>query len=172
MNDVTFIEKRLQFTFPCIAAEKGDEPQLNGLGGVDFVVETENKFLFIEVKDLENPGVPTTERVKWRQRLLYDKDNPFLIELGLKFKDTILRRWGRELSFDKPIHYIVLLEFNALDSRQKEKLTADLSGQLPMTITQKHGFTRNIRIKHREILSIADWQKKYREYTIDIVGTD
>ncbi len=170
MNRVVLIENRLRFTFPCVTAEKADVPQLNGLGGVDFVVETDNEFLFIEVKDLENPHVPKEELIRWRERLLIAHNNPLLIELGIKFKDTILRRWGMGLTFDKPIHYIVLLEYAVLDSRLKAKLTADLSGHIPTSLTARHGFTKHIRIKRREILNIEDWREKYRDYTVEIIA--
>ena len=131
MVNVSFSESRLHFVFPCLSAKKGDEPQLNGLGGVNFIVETEDKYLFIEIKDLENPSVPNNERIEWRERLIINKNNPFLMELGLKFKDSVLRCWGMGMDFDKPIIYIVLLEFNALDDKIKAKLTDDLTGHLP-----------------------------------------
>lgn len=101
--------------------------------------------------------------------MIINKNNPLLIELGLKFKDTILRRWGKDLVFNKPIHYIVLLEFAALDSKLKAKLTADLSGHLPTAITLGHGFTKSIRIKRREILDLADWQERYEEFKVEVM---
>ena len=170
MSNFTFSENRLHFTFPCVNAEKGDTPQLNGLGGVDFIVELDDKYLFVEVKDLENPNVPKEERIEWRERLFINKNNPLLTELGIKFKDTILRRWGMDLAFDKPIHYIVLLEFNVLDSKLKAKLTADLSGHLPTALTAHHGFHKNIRIKRREILSLTDWREKYKAYAVEVIA--
>lgn len=161
-------EGRLIFTFPCLTFEKADEPQTNGLGGVDFVVELEDMFLFIEVKDIQNPKTPQSEIDRWKTKLNHSKDNPFLIEVGGKFKDTIIRRWGREMTFDKPIYYIVLLEFDELDSRLKTKLTSDLAGQLPTSVNRIDGFVRNIKIRGREVLNISDWREKYSIFPIEV----
>lgn len=95
-------------------------------------------------------------------------NNPLLVDLGVKFKDTIIRMCANERNIDKPIYYLVLLEFDMLDAFLKTKLTDDLSGYLPTCINSQYGFERNVKIKTREILYLSDWDVKYPHISIEI----
>jgi hypothetical protein len=171
MNDRYFREGRFSFDFEkSLSASKADLPYLNGLGGVDFVVELEDRFIFVEVKDLDNKRVPSNERLEWIEKLKITKDNPFLNDLGVKFKDTVLRKWAKNVELDKPVYYIIILQFDAIDALQKTKLAEDLSGKLPTCINEKYGFCKNLQIKRREILSVEEWQDKYSEFPVKEVG--
>ncbi|MBF0120186.1 MAG: hypothetical protein HQK79_15230 [Desulfobacterales bacterium] len=159
-------EGRYIFDFGNIPVDKADIPTYNGLGGVDFIIELKDRYMFIEVKDLENKNVPPENRAEWIRRLTIRNDNPFLTDLGVKFKDTIIRNWAKNIEFNKPIWFIVILQLYKLDARQKAKLSEDLSGKLPTCILERKGFKKNIIIKRREVISIEDWKNKYPEFPI------
>lgn len=162
MNENLFIEGRFCFDFgKGNAAHKADTPTLNGLGGVDFIIECENRFMFVEIKDLEDRRVPYENRKEWVEKLKIRKKNPFLIDLGVKFKDTIIRKWAKEEDLNKPIRYIIILQLNAIDAKHKMKLAEDLSGMLPTCISEKYGFKKEIVIERGEILSVKDWLERY-----------
>ena len=167
MSEAFLTEGRFCFDFSkAICAYKADMPTLNGLGGVDFIIELADQFIFIELKDLEHKKVPSDNRAEWVRKLKITKENLFLSDLGVKFKDTIIRKWANNEEFDKPIYYIVILELNVIDAALKMKLSEDLSGKLPTCISEKYGFKKNIRIKRREIINIKDWEKKYPEFSV------
>ncbi|UZQ50281.1 hypothetical protein [Clostridium kluyveri] len=167
MNSSYMKEGRFRFDFSsAISKYKPDDCTLNGLGGVDFVVELEDKFLFIELKDIENNKVPREQKKEWIERLKVRKENLFLMDLGVKFKDTLIRRWAKEENFDKPIWYLIIIEFKEMNAAQKIKLSEELSGKLPTCIKAKFGFKKEIRIKRRMILSIKDWIEKFPEFQV------
>lgn len=163
-------EGRLSFDFrEGTLAYKADNPTLNALGGVDFVIELEDKFIFVEVKDVENKNAIPEERAEWVRELKIEKKNPFLRDMGVKFKDTVLRRWANGEELDKPIWYIVLLELNSIDAVLRSKLSENLMLWLPNCINKKYGFKKELCIKRREILNIDGWKKKFPEFPIQIV---
>ncbi|MTK11717.1 MAG: hypothetical protein F8N39_06380 [Clostridiaceae bacterium] len=160
-------EGRFRFDFSnALSKYKADDPTLNGLGGVDFVVELNDKFLFIELKDIENSKVPAEKKKEWIEKLKVNKENLFLIDLGVKFKDTLIRGWAREENFDKPIWYLIIIQLKELDAVQKIKLTEDLTGKLPTTLKAKFGFKKEIKIKQRMILSIEEWKEKFPQFQV------
>lgn len=167
MNDKVLQEGNCCFDFSCcIAAYKVDMPTYSGLLSVDFIVELEDKFLFIEVKNIDNPKTPAEERKEWIERLKIQKSNSFLFEMSVKFKDTILRKWANEESLDKPIWYIIVLQFAAIDAKSRIWLAENLSGHLPTCFTKKNGFKKTIKIKHWDILNVDDWKEKYPEFPL------
>lgn len=167
MSNNCICEGRYCFDFSkSIKAYKGDSPTLSGLGGVDFIVELENKILFIEIKDLENKKVPKEQRIEWIKKLSIVKENSFLIDLGIKFKDTIIRNWAQNIDFTKPIDYIVILQLKSLDAAMRLKLSEGLDGRLPTAIKEKYGFIKVLQIKKKEIITIDDWDKKYPQFPV------
>lgn len=96
-------------------------PTFHGLAhamkAVDVIVELENEYLFVEVKDL----VHSTDN--------YLQSGPFnyLREtLKYKYRDSFLYRWA-EGKVDKPIRYLCLLTLeNALISRINKEMRSQL----------------------------------------------
>lgn len=167
MNSPYLEEGRFRFDFSnALSKYKADDPTLNGLGGVDFVVELEDKFLFIELKDIENNKVPVEKKKEWIEKLKINKENLFLMDLGVKFKDTLIRTWAREENFNKPIWYLVIVELKELDAAQKIKLSEDLMGKLPNSLKKKYGFKKEIKIKQRRILNINEWKEIFPQFQV------
>ena len=77
---------------------------------VDFIAEYEDKWVFLEIKDPDNPRAANPNAFK--QKLLSGNLIP---DLAGKYRDSL---WFRALSDklgSKPIHYIVLLSMASLD---------------------------------------------------------
>lgn len=120
-------EGALQFDFyGAINAFKFDEqdktsPTYHGLShcmkAVDFVVEYEDHYLFVEIKDPRNPNRYATPQDK----------TALLKNLTTKFRDTFLYRWA-ENKLDKPVRYQCLVE---VDNAQTLYLMSQLKKQLP-----------------------------------------
>jgi len=122
-------EGKLQFDFKdAVNGFKFDEVNrsetaFHGLShcmkAVDFIVEMNDYYLFVEVKDFREAPDDYFE----------SNYNILIKSLTLKFRDSFLYRWAEE-KLDKPIIYICLLEFeNPLIS----KIMKDLKRQLPKT---------------------------------------
>jgi len=120
-------EGALQFDFAdAIDAFKFDEQAqalatYHGLShcmkAVDFVVEYNDHYLFVEIKNPQDPN-----------RYGSEQDKSALIKnLTTKFRDTFLYRWA-ENKLDKPVRYQCLVE---LDNAQTLYLMNQLKNQLP-----------------------------------------
>jgi DUF917 family protein len=93
---------------------------------VDVIAEFEEYYLFIEIKEFDNPeefapsgkvGAPSEhqEHFKWLKNYL-----------KYKFRDTFLFRYAED-KVDKPVYYLCLLNFeDALNSHMKKVLSREL----------------------------------------------
>lgn len=124
-------EDDLEFDFSsAIAAIRFDDDTLHGskstMKRVDFIVEYEDCFVFLEVKDPDNPAAANPEA--FRQKLLSGNLIP---DLAGKYRDSL---WFHTLcgKAEKPIHYVVLLSMAALDPALLLNKQDELHRCLPM----------------------------------------
>ena len=101
-------------------------PTYHGLShamkAVDIIVELENDYLFIEVKDFYSPDDYKNG----------DCFNHLRNVLKYKYRDTFLYRWA-ERKIDKPVRYICLLTLeNALISRMNKEIRIQLPLSRPV----------------------------------------
>ena len=100
--------------------QKKESPHFHGLShcmkAVDFVVELNTQYLFVEVKDILDPSEYADGA----------KFNDLVKALVTKFRDSFLYRWA-ENKTDKPVRYLCLVELeNALVSRLMDELKRQL----------------------------------------------
>ena len=93
---------------------------------VDFIAEYADRYIFLEVKDPDNPAAANPEA--FRQKLLGGKLIP---DLAGKYRDSL---WFHTLSgkAEKPIYYVVLLSMAALDPALLLNKQDELHRCLPM----------------------------------------
>jgi len=109
------IEKDLGFNFPNdVTAFQFDDDAIHGnstMKRVDFILEHDDCYLFIEVKDPDIPAATEQNRAEFLTDLQSGK---LLNSLSGKYRDSLLFRHlaGKN---DKPIDYIVLLSMSSLD---------------------------------------------------------
>lgn len=96
--------------------------------GVDIVAEFEEAYVYVELKDYDDPsiydviGASTDEEKRSRQ----DSFKWLKNYLKYKFRDSYLYRHA-EQKVEKPIHYVCLIAFyNALNSRMQKSLKQEL----------------------------------------------
>jgi len=104
-----------------------DLPNYHGLShamkAVDLIVELENDYLFIEVKDFYDPD-------EYQDSSYF---NHLRKSLKYKYRDTFLYRWA-ENKIDKPIRYLCLLTLdNALISRMNKEIQKQLPVGRPIS---------------------------------------
>jgi hypothetical protein len=121
--DFDFLEAVDAFVFD---EKDKTKPTYHGLSHamktVDIIVELENHYLFIEVKDFFSPQDYQGK----------DHFNHLKQVLKYKYRDTFLYRWA-EQKIDKPIHYLCLLTLeNALISRMNKAIRLELPWGKPI----------------------------------------
>jgi len=93
---------------------------------VDVIAEFEDSYLFIEIKDYDNPAEFEIPGKADSSIKGCDHFNWLRNYLKYKFRDSLLYRYA-ENKVDKPIHYLCLLNFdNALNNHMRKELRKEL----------------------------------------------
>lgn len=124
---------------------------------VDFWVEFEDKYVFVEIKD---PPVPNGATRSTR----YDSPNEYnrlLNSLVGKFRDSFLYHWA-EKKKKKPISYLCLIN---LDSALTLKLLNDLKRQLPEN-GPANGRWKKMLVRGCGVSNMNDWNAAFPEWQI------
>ena len=122
-------ESGLEFDFhlPC---EKVDAESCHGLKAVDFIVEGDNCLYFIEVKNYEQSKAPKENRER-DYKMLTDKNAAFPLEVGMKIKDSLLKRYAQAKPFSKKIVFLLVIKFSFLKANERRKLYEHIRGYVP-----------------------------------------
>ena len=95
---------------------------------VDFIVEFDDRYMFIEVKDPQHPNARDSnqaETLRSFQSGEMDRDFQY------KYRDSFLYEWASGRA-DKPIYYFILFAWDALDSATLHRRTDALRRDLPV----------------------------------------
>lgn len=164
--DKVFIESGYKFDFSGgISAIIADKPNYSGLSAVDFIVETKDEFLFIEIKNPDNPKSNENERKVFLEAL---KSELFPYQMSGKFKDTLLCRWAFDEQYNKPIRYIILLQFDRFGKAERGRLKTKILGRLPSGLNKKE-FKRRINIWGFNLVDIDEFGKEFPVFTVSKV---
>lgn len=130
MNEL--IEGDLKVTFPVgVAARKFDDAA-HGLShcmkAVDFIVELETKIIFVELKDPDNPSVPSEYRERCVKNFFTEKLD---LDLKWKYRDSYLYELASGRA-NKPIYYYVLIGAETLSDADLLARTDALKRNLPV----------------------------------------
>ena len=140
----SFIEDDLQITFNNVREARKFDDASHGLNNcmkaVDFIVELDDRYLFIEFKDPQNPRARKKDQQKFIQQFQTGQIDE---DLKYKYRDSFLYEWaaGR---VNKPIYYFVLVALDSLDTAYLSRRTDELRGKLPMVVPNLVPWTRPI----------------------------
>ena len=164
---ITLEEGNLRFEFSNASngytfdESDSSQPNYHGLShcmkAVDFWVEFEDKYVFVEIKD---PPVPTGAARSTRYDATPDYDE-LLKNLVGKFRDSFLYHWA-EKKKQKPISYLCLIN---LDSALTLKLLNDLRRELPES-GPKNGRWKRALVKGCAVSNMTDWNAAFPEWWI------
>ena len=159
------IENDLEFDFSsALEAIVFDEDALHNpstIKRVDFIAEFNDRFVFLEIKDPDQPGAANPEGFK--TKLLTGNLIP---DLAGKYRDS---SWFRTLSgkATKPIHYVVLLSMASLDPA--------------LLLTKQDQLKRSLPITHTDwsapcaagcaILNLEQYKKQYGQNSVRRLST-
>ena len=146
MTNNIFEESGFEFDFSnSINAYRFDNVSYYGLKLIDFVVETQNEYLFVEVKNPDNKKSRPESRKQFLEEIKNDEYREYCLKMAIKFKDSILKELAMSKTFSKPIIYILLLEYSQFDARQRSKIYERINGHIPAFKETAYTAIKNIK---------------------------
>jgi len=126
---------------------------------VDFIVETPDKILFIEFKDLDHPKAKDKDRDVFIKELEAGAKDE---ELVRKYRDSFIYYWAMG-SVRKPIVYYVLIACDKLDEAMLLNRTDALRRKLP--VEGPDSWRRKI-VESCGVFNIMTWNQHLPEYPV------
>lgn len=160
------IEGNLQITIRnAVSARKFDDDQSHRLShcmrAVDFVVELNDCYLFIEIKDPQHPAAPARETDRFARSFLSGQLDD---ELRFKYRDSFLYEWADERA-DKPVDYLVLIALDSLDPSNLLDRRDQLQRRLPLQRPGPLPWPRPI-VRSCGVFNIASWNRNLPDYPV------
>lgn len=147
-----------------INARKFDGPS-HGLShcmrAVDFVVEFTNSYLFVEVKDPQDPNAPAASAGNYAQRLLSGRITD---ELMHKYRDSLLYEWASGRA-DKPVDYSVLIGLSQLTDPDLLVISKMLQRNVPALGPNNRPWPRPI-VRNCAVFNISSWNRTFPNYPV------
>ncbi|HEY88956.1 MAG TPA: hypothetical protein G4N98_04370 [Thermoflexia bacterium] len=179
--DISFEEGQLHFQFKNVqAGAKFDEqppgsPDHNFLAGrglkpVDFIIETADRVLFIEIKDPEHTRAKRQAVAEFKKKV---QGVVLRDELVRKCRDTYLYRTCTHNLPRKDIHYYVLI--TGLNVQDLSTLTKQLLDQLPVLL-ERDAELRNLRQHGQQwdnfvtasvAFNLRTWQAQFPDFLVE-----
>ena len=168
---IRFQERDLQIGFPSgTKVRKFDNQKPHGLScmkAVDFIVEEEDRVLFIEFKDPRHPKARKRNKDEFTKNFLSGKLNK---NLRYKYRDTFLYEWASGNIDDKKIHYCVLIAIDNLTPANLGARTDDLRRDLPLAGPLSGVWKRRI-VEGCTVLNIAAWNRRFPRYPVTRISS-
>jgi hypothetical protein len=121
---------------------------------VDFIVELDDRVLFIEFKDPENPNARDKNSNKFVEKFLSGTLDG---DLTAKFRDTFLYEWACN-RMDKPIYYLVLIALSRLDAAALMNRTDSLRRRLPVRANGASSWMRPL-VEDCAVMNLETWNR-------------
>ena len=153
-------ERDLEFDFTGASAalkfDDGTTHASSSIQPVDFVVENEDCYRFVEVKDPDEPDAANV--LAFREKL---KSGKLIRSLARKYRDSLFFR-GFQGNPQKDVEYVVLLSMNALD----DALLLAKQDELQRSIPVCHQSWQSKSATACVILNMNQWKKRYGDNSI------
>ena len=165
MMELTEGDLRIEIYDDVVSARKFDDHTEHGLShcmkAVDYVVELSNRYLFIEIKDPQDPQVPP----QGQDAFLRDFQSGQIDEdFKYKYRDSFLYEWASGRA-SKPIHYLVLIGSNSLSEASLTRRTRALERNLPLMGPIASPWTRPIA-SFCGVFNIESWNRTFPDYPV------
>ncbi|QXP85333.1 hypothetical protein ABZN20_13180 [Methylococcus sp. ANG] len=163
-------ENDLQITLPAgSTGRKFDDEASHGLShcmkAVDFIVELDDRVLFIELKDPEHPAAQPKDQKKFLQKFL---SGALDADLKTKYRDSFLYEWASGQAM-KPIYYLVLIGASTLSDADLLARTDALKRQIPTTGPDDKPWKRSF-VAGCAVMNIDAWNKALPHYPVSRVS--
>ena len=153
-------ERDLEFDFNgAVSAIKFDDGKTHATSSiqpVDFVIEFEDCFRFVEVKDPDEPGAANIDA--FRDKL---KSGKLIRSLAGKYRDSLFfRRFQADTQ--KDVEYVVLLSMGTLDDALLLAKQDELQRSIPFSHQTWQGNSATVCV----ILNMNQWKKRYGQKSV------
>lgn len=159
-------ERDLQISLPAgVTGRKFDDIKTHGLShcmkAVDFIVELDDRILFIELKDPDDPNAAADG-----QRLFMEEYRSARLDnkLKAKYRDSFLYEWGSGRA-SKPIHYLVLIGASVLSEADLLARTDALRRQIPVLGPGNKSWKKPF-VAGCAVMNIEAWNKALPKYPV------
>lgn len=159
----TLVEGNLRITLPRAARARKFDDSTHGLlhchmKAVDFVIEMNDRMLYLEVKDPEHPKARTAQSQDFIAKFLAAGMDDDLVR---KFRDSLLYEWACE-TVHKPIHYWVIVAIERLSAPELSSRSDDLKRKLPVAGALPKRWKRRI-VEDCQVFNIRSWNEALPE---------
>lgn len=158
---MNIVEEDLSFNFSdALDTIKFDDDVRHGLShcmkAVDFIVELDEAYLFVEVKDPCHPQALSKDVKKFKKKAAVD--GKLQQDIVGKFRDSFLYRWA-EGKLDKPVHFLSLI---TLEEALLKNLQDGLHRALPM---QSNRWAKKMA-ESCHVLNISSWNRNFPKWQV------
>ncbi len=166
---MTFTEGDLRIEFTgAMDGRKFDGPDhrlSHCMKAVDFVVELPDHYVYVELKDPQNPQVTPQDRAAFTGKL---RSGKLERNLRYKYRDSFLYEWASGRA-DKPVDYLVLIALDTLDDAQLLTTTRSLMRSLPQRGPDARPWQREI-VRGCAVFNLESWNRSLPHYPATRVG--
>lgn len=159
---IILTEGQLQFTFNNVISARKFDDSTHGLSrcmkAVDFVVERDDRYLFIEVKDPQ--AYPPSVANYLEDFIVGRVDEDF----KYKYRDSFLYEWASGRA-DKPIYYFMLIGLDMLTVQQLHNRQRAMERKLPLLKSDIPQWIRPI-VEGCGVFNIAAWNWRFPDYPV------
>ena len=159
---IILTEGQLQFTFNNVISARKFDDSTHGLSNcmkaVDLIVERDDRYLFIEVKD---PQAYPPSIADYIEDFIVGR-----VDEGFKYKyrDSFLYEWASGRA-DKPIYYFMLIGLDILTPEQLLARQAAMETKLPSIERGIPQWTRPI-VTRCSVFNVATWNQHLPDYPV------
>ena len=166
---MTFTEGDLRIEFTgAVDGRKFDGPDhrlSHCMKAVDFVVELPGHYVFVELKDPQNPQATPQDLAAFTDTLRSGKLEK---DLRYKYRDSFLYEWASGRA-DKPIDYLVLIALDTLDDARLYETTKSLKRSLPQRGPDAWPWQHEI-VRGCGVFNLESWNRRLPQYPVNRVG--
>ena len=128
---------------------------------VDFIVEFDDRYLFIEFKDPQNPKAPEEGGREFIEEL---RSSGLDSDLMYKYRDSFLYEWASGRA-EKPIYYLVLVAWDGLSPADLTTRTDALRRLLPLDGPALGSWSRPI-VADCFVFNVGSWNRNFPRYPL------
>ena len=165
----TITEREISISIPgAVNARKFDEHELSYcMKAVDFIVELEDRFLFIEIKDPPRHSLAQKETEKFIQQFCSGNLDQ---ELYYKYRDTFIYEWASG-NIKKKIFYLLLIDIEELTEAELLNRGDELRRKLPVAGPTTGVWKRKI-VSDCMVFNLETWNKHLSQYQAKRLSPD
>ena len=149
-----------------IKFDGADHFLINEMQAVDFIIETVDYWLFIEIKDPDNPAAEPSRKKDFIAKL---KSEGMDKSLYTKYRDTWLYRYMSG-EIEKPIKYLVLIACESLSSADLLIRQDALKKKIP--VLKSKGEKWSLFIDSCIVLNLASWNASIGKLQVGRLSSD